>query len=146
MKIKKQLAVTAMVVVFMVSTLFAGQVFNSKTDNLLANFIAKVSEVKSMAITTLLQLDITKEQKEGIKEIIVTTLKDNKQLLLNAGNARKEMADAVHSETFNEQAVRNAFQKMVPYGEEVAVVRAKAVSKIKALLTTAQKEKLKQLC
>lgn len=150
MKIRKQLAVLAMVMVFMVSTLFAGQGNGQPghrvdQENLSANVLTKASEVRGMVLSTLVQLDLSKDQKEGIKEIIVSALKENKVLIMNAGLARKAIAEAIHSETFDEQAVRSAFQKMAPYGEELAVVRAKAVSEIKALLTDAQKEKLKQL-
>jgi len=142
MKVKKQMAVLVVLLVFAVSSVFAS---GAGMQGLLGKALNKAPDVRNLVVSALIDLDLTKAQKEEIRSLVRSTLEANKALVLRAVKARKEVREAIHADSFNEQAVRAAFKKSTVYGEELAVVRAKAVSQIKTCLTEEQKTVLKQL-
>jgi len=101
--------------------------------------------IRHRVISALMELDLTQKQKKDIRAIVTGAIKENKELIRSFADAKKNAAEMIRADEFNEQAIRDAVQKLEPIEEDLAVVRAKTFSKIKALLTPGQKEILKKL-
>jgi Spy/CpxP family protein refolding chaperone len=144
MKASKKMVLLAVVLVFMVSTVFAVGPMNNR-ENFLASLFGKSGEIRHMVISALMNLNLSQTQKEEIRTLVKTAIKDNKELLKNVLTAKMALRETMQSDTLDEQAVREAVRKAQPYQEELAVVRAKTIAQIKTLLTPEQKQVLVQL-
>ena len=89
-------------------------------------------------------LDLTKEQKERIAEIMKSNREELKHAAEPLKEARKKLMGITHLDAFDEQAIRKACKTLAIYTEEMAVIRARAMAKAKTVLTPEQKEKLTQ--
>jgi Spy/CpxP family protein refolding chaperone len=98
----------------------------------------------SAILQKLAGLNLTDDQKTAIAGLLKDNRTDVQATLKFYMAARENQFKAVHSDVFDEQAVRDACQVTAQYEEELAVVRARVVSQIKQVLTPEQKEMLKE--
>ena len=97
-----------------------------------------------MGLKTLVELDLSDDQKSKIMEII-EKYQDQRQSTKNSFfDARKTLADALHAEEFNENAIRDAHRQVSAIKEEMLVSRAKMMTELKTVLTPEQIELLKE--
>ena len=104
----------------------------------ISDIITLVSELKSKAFQTFLQLGLTMEQINEIKTLFLTTLRENESQIREVIDAALELNSAIHAEVFNEQLVRNAYQALAAVGEEMAVIKAKGYQKFRTILKPEQ--------
>ncbi|KJU85969.1 P pilus assembly/Cpx signaling pathway, periplasmic inhibitor/zinc-resistance associated protein, partial [Candidatus Magnetobacterium bavaricum] len=87
---------------------------------------------------------LTDAQKTAIANILKgykdTLQKDVKDVV----NARTQLFEAIHGNTYDEAKVRTMSRALASKEEELAVLRARIVSEINAVLTTEQKAILDQ--
>lgn len=88
----------------------------------------------------LSQLDLTEAQKTSIKDILHGERSSLEPLRQAAAQTRRELFEAVHATSFDEGAVRAAADRAGKAQSELAVARARMVSKVRAVLTPAQQE------
>lgn len=97
-----------------------------------------------MGLKTLIALDLADDQKSKIMEII-EKYQDQRQRTKNSlFDAKKTLADALHTEEFNEDAIRNAHRQISSIKEEMLVSRAKMMAEMKTVLTPEQIELLEE--
>ncbi|MFH0879956.1 MAG: Spy/CpxP family protein refolding chaperone [Lentisphaerota bacterium] len=96
-------------------------------------------------LSSLQKLDLTDGQKHAIAVILKDNREDIRNTLQYFAAARKTLFEAIHAESFNEQAVRDASRVVSVYEEELSVVRARVASRIKQILTPEQKQNLQEL-
>ena len=87
-------------------------------------------------------LDLTREQKDNIKEIMESYRYKIKKAADPLQEARRNLMKVTHSDTFNELAIRKACKTVALYTEELAIIRAKALAEAKSVLTAEQKHRL----
>lgn len=90
----------------------------------------------------LSQLDLTVEQKTGIKDIVHGQRPIMEPLADQAAAARKELFQAVHASTLDEGAVRAASDRLAKVQLALALERARTVSRVREVLSPEQLEKL----
>lgn len=94
--------------------------------------------IETTLIKTLIQLNLTDAQKQAIAAILKKYKPTVKQGAVQVLDARKNLFEAIHGNVFDEGAVRNASKNMASAEEELAVLRAKIVSEVRAVLTPEQ--------
>lgn len=109
------------------------------------HFLKKGTAVRHAIIEALWRLNLNDSQKKQIRAIIKDAIQENKGLLSEFTHARRELAQTMLAENTDENAIREAFGKLAPYREDILVLRAKTLAKIKPLLSQSQKNILQQL-
>ncbi|OGV44624.1 MAG: hypothetical protein A2X46_03505 [Lentisphaerae bacterium GWF2_57_35] len=96
----------------------------------------------SAILQKLAGLKLSDDQKTAIAGILKDSREDMQATLKYYVAARENQFGVIHEATFNEQAVRDACRVTAQYEEELAVVRARTVSRIKQALTPEQQARL----
>ena len=89
-------------------------------------------------LKVLKTLDLTEDQETRIKEIVGKQRGEVRSQRDQMIPAREALEKAIHSDQFNESAVRQAFKEVVKNREEMVVLRAKMMSEIRSILTPDQ--------
>ncbi|MBF0566387.1 MAG: Spy/CpxP family protein refolding chaperone [Nitrospirae bacterium] len=101
--------------------------------------IGSGADGEHILLKAIIQLNLSDAQKSAIAAILKknsTAVKTDVQGVLTA---RAALLDAIHSDTYNEAAVRNASKDVASKEEDLAVLRAQIVSEINVVLTPEQK-------
>lgn len=93
----------------------------------------------------LADLDLTEDQKSQVKAILKDEGPHVEPLVDDLLRARKELSEAVHAGEFDEKAVRAAAAGQARAQAELAVARARVVSRFRAVLTPEQQDRLDAL-
>ena len=93
----------------------------------------------------LMQLDLSQDQKQTIYDILQKYKDEQQATRISLRAHKKDFFDMTSDDNFNEENVRQVFQKSVPAIEEAFVLRARITSEIKAVLTAEQLEELQQI-
>ncbi len=99
---------------------------------------------RRLGLRALKHLDLTDDQKTRLAGIIKQHRDQGHAVHSQLMAARKRLHDAIHIQPVDEKNIRDAHRQMALLMEELAVLRAKAVSNATAALTPDQKMKLKK--
>ena len=91
----------------------------------------------------LKKFNLSDEQKKQAAGIIKTHKDTIKSHMENMMTLKQAMAEAIHAEVFDEQAVRKACQELSSQKEEMIVLRAKIMNELRTILTPDQVSQLK---
>ena len=91
------------------------------------------------------QLNLSDQQQEQVNAVMDTHQTEMKALDEKIDAARKSVHEAVHGDTFNEQAIRDAHKTLSTEMENMAVLRGKIFSEIRPVLTPEQVTQLKEM-
>lgn len=108
------------------------------------NMPAAGHEISSQVVSLMIHLNLTDAQKKEIADILKKYQESIKSDVNAVLEARKNLFDAIHADTYDENAVRATSRNAASAEEELAVLRAKIVSEIKAVLTPEQLAIIKQ--
>ncbi|HTQ78368.1 MAG TPA: Spy/CpxP family protein refolding chaperone [Thermoanaerobaculia bacterium] len=91
------------------------------------------------------KLDLSKAQIQQIKTIFANHKTELSTELTALEKARGEMFDAIHADTLDETAIRNAATGVGQAESDLAVSRAKVLGEVRQVLNPTQQAKLKEL-
>jgi protein CpxP len=91
----------------------------------------------------LMQLDLSDAQKAELRQQLPQLRAEREALQGQVDALRQRMQALMEAESFDEQAVRQAFREMAPLMEDMAVQRARFLFAVKAVLTPKQIAKVK---
>lgn len=91
------------------------------------------------------KLQLTDDQKHEVAGILQQHENDLKTNMKGMVDARKQLINAVTSETYNEAAVSQASQQVATYQEQLALIRAQIVGQIMGILTQEQKSTIQAM-
>ena len=91
----------------------------------------------------LIRLNVTDAQQTQIADLLLRHGEALRSAMERSAEARRVVAAAVHAETFNEQAVRDAVRAAAAVQEDFAVERARLVSELRPILTPDQQVMIK---
>lgn len=91
------------------------------------------------------KLDLTDEQRSGIREIFKSHRTELRDAMEKIRAAREEQNDAIHADAFDEGNIRAAAAKLAAAEADLAVARGRVASEVQALLTPEQRTKAKEL-
>ena len=91
------------------------------------------------------RLDLTPQQIQDIRGIFKNHQQELQGELTGVEQARTHLFDAIHAETYDEAAIRSASATVSQAETQLAVSRGKIVSEVRAVLTTEQQAKAKDL-
>ena len=94
------------------------------------------------AARALSALDLTDEQKSQVKGILRESGPAIEPLVDEVLRSKKALFEAVHRAQFDEQAVREAAAAAGRAGTDLAIEKARIVSRVRGVLTAEQQEKL----
>ncbi len=94
---------------------------------------------------TLRQLDLTDSQKSQIQTIMESNKDQHQAARENVQAAMDDFREVMAADTFNETAIRQAFQKAASAREEAMVLRARTFHQIRQVLTAEQQAQLEQM-
>jgi len=84
------------------------------------------------------ELDLTADQKKKVDDILTKNQEGRKKLLDSLREAHKELTTLVSAKEFDEAAFRKGFQQVSSIKENLAVLRAKMIPGLKAVLSPEQ--------
>jgi len=90
-------------------------------------------------------LGLTKEQKTKIAAIHKKYADEKKGDILAIISAAEKLSKTIHSDTYNENAVREAYRDVSAAGEKMVLLKAKIAGEVNAVLTPEQRTKLQEL-
>ncbi len=93
----------------------------------------------------LASLELTDEQKSQVKAILKDESPKVEPLVDELVRSKKALFDAVHARTFDEKAVRSAASASARATTDLAVERARMVSRFRDILTDEQQERLETI-
>ncbi len=93
----------------------------------------------------LKQLGVTADQKAEVKTILRKYQPTVGPLIKEVVTERRALRDAIHAETIDETAIRAQAAKVASLESDLAVQRAHVSHDIRAVLTPAQLQKVKQM-
>jgi Spy/CpxP family protein refolding chaperone len=96
-------------------------------------------------LSKLTSLGVTPQQKEQIRAILRETQPTRQPLLQRFVQERRTLRSLIQANPTDEQAIRAEVSKLSGIGADLAVQRARTFSRIRAVLTPEQVEKLKSL-
>lgn len=91
------------------------------------------------------RLDLSDSQKTQVAGILKELEPEAKEAVQGMVDARIQLANTTMSGTYDEAAVRQASVQVSSYAEQLAIIRAKAVSRIMEILTPEQKATLDEM-
>jgi len=94
-------------------------------------------------LKTLLELNLTEDQKTKILGIIGKYESDRDLALNSLREARKNLRTALQASEFNEATIRAAYQQISKLREDRLVTRLKMIGELKSVLTSEQLDLLK---
>lgn len=90
-------------------------------------------------------LNLSAQQQKQVKTVIDKHQTEMQALDEKIDAARKSVHEAMHADTFNEQAIRNAHKTLAAEMENMSVLRGKIFSEIRPILTPEQVTQLKTM-
>ena len=84
------------------------------------------------------ELDFIADQKKRVDDILTENQDERKKLMDGLKNTRKQLKAVVSAKEFNEADFRKAFQRASSIKEEMAVLRAKIIPELRAVLSPEQ--------
>ena len=96
-------------------------------------------------IRALSSLDLTEDQKTQVKAILKDEQPKLEPLVDAVARSRKALFEAVHSRTFDEKTVRSAASDSAKASADLALERARIVSRFRGLLTDEQQTRLETI-
>ena len=93
----------------------------------------------------LKKLDLTKEQQEQVDKIIDQHQSERQALHEKIDASGKNLFQAVHADTFDEQNIRSTSNALAANMEDMAVLKGKIASEIRPILTPEQIAKMKEM-
>ena len=90
-------------------------------------------------------LDLTDEQKTQVKGILKDEEPKVEPMVDELLRTKKALSEAVHAATFDEKAVRTAASASARASTELAVERARMMSRFREILTDEQKQRLETI-
>lgn len=93
----------------------------------------------------LRQLDLTDDQKSQIQTLMERNQKQHQAARENVQAAMADFREVMAAETFNETAIRQAFQKAAAAREEAMVLRARTFHQVRQVLTPEQQAELEKM-
>jgi len=93
-------------------------------------------------VRALESLDLTDDQKSQVKAILKDESPKLEPLVDEMVRSKKALFDAVHGKTFDEKTVRSAASASAQATTDLAVERARMVSRFRGILTDEQQERL----
>lgn len=96
-------------------------------------------------IPYFIKLNLSETQKRQIASILKSNHDALKNGIAQVVQKRGALLDAIHSDAYNEAAVRQAAQSVAATQEELAVLRARVLSEVKSVLTAEQLAVVKEL-
>ncbi|HEY2737089.1 MAG TPA: Spy/CpxP family protein refolding chaperone [Thermoanaerobaculia bacterium] len=91
------------------------------------------------------QLDLTPQQIQDIRGIFKTHQQELQTELTGVEQARTQLFDSIHGETYDEAAIRSASACVAQAETQLNVTRGKMVSEVRAVLTPDQQTKATEL-
>jgi Spy/CpxP family protein refolding chaperone len=138
-KESKMTKLRILVVAFGIAILFAG------TLALKANAFGPPHQKGGFhGLRALMDLDLSASQKAEVRDIIGEHREKGKEIRIQLFEAREKSMDEIETEPFDEEKVRQAFQRITPLLEEAAVLKARLMADIRSVLNPDQLELLKQ--
>jgi Spy/CpxP family protein refolding chaperone len=93
----------------------------------------------------LASLDLTDEQKSQLKAILKDEEPKIEPLMDRVLSTKKDLFDAVHARTFDEKSVRSASSAAAQATTDMAVEKARLVSRFRDVLTDEQQDRLEAI-
>ena len=90
-------------------------------------------------------LNLSEQQQKQVKAVMDSHQKEIQGLNEKIDAARKSVHEAIHADTFNERAIRDAHKALAMEMENMAVLRGSIFSEIRPILTTEQVTQLKNM-
>ena len=90
-------------------------------------------------------LDLTDEQKSQVKAILKDEEPKVEPLVDELLRTKKAMFETVHADTFDEKSVRSAASASARASTDLAVERARMMSRFRGILTDEQKDRLETI-
>jgi Spy/CpxP family protein refolding chaperone len=84
------------------------------------------------------ELDLTADQKKKVDDILTKNQDERKKLMDGLGKTHEQLNTVVSAKEFDEAAFRQAFQQASSIKENLAVLRAKMIPELKAVLSPEQ--------
>jgi P pilus assembly/Cpx signaling pathway, periplasmic inhibitor/zinc-resistance associated protein len=84
------------------------------------------------------ELDLTADQKKKVDDILAKNQDERKKLMDSLREAKKQLNPVVSAKEFDETAFRKGFQQVSSIKENLAVLRAKMIPELKAVLSPEQ--------
>jgi protein CpxP len=97
-----------------------------------------------MGMETLLELNLTDQQRAELKEIIAASRSEQEKYRERMREARKNMREVLRAEQFDETALREAFRKSSSVREDLFVLRMKMRDDMRKVLTDEQRAMLEE--
>ena len=91
------------------------------------------------------ELNLSGRQQEQVKAVMDRHQNEMQGLDQKIDAARKSVHEAVHTDTFNEQMIRDAHKTLALEMESMAVLRGKIFSEIRPILTPEQLKQWKEM-
>lgn len=91
------------------------------------------------------RLDLTPEQVRDIREILASYKPEITVELARIKETRGRLFSAIHAETINEAAIRNAATAVGQAEAELAMTRARIVQEVRQVLTPEQREEAQEM-
>ena len=120
-----------------VPLIYASSTYGSQNDDfeMLHDHLEKVAK----------ELKITEPQKISIHDIVAESHEKMATDIHKLAEGHKEMLDLIHKEQFDEAAFRAAFRKNSSALEEVVLQGARGLHQVRGVLTSGQRDKLKEM-
>jgi Spy/CpxP family protein refolding chaperone len=83
-------------------------------------------------------LDLTADQKKKVDDILTKNQEERKKLMDSLREAQEQLNTVISAKEFDEAALRHAFQQTSSIKENLAVLRAKMIPELKAVLSPEQ--------
>lgn len=97
------------------------------------------------AARALSALELTDEQKSQVKQVLRESGPAIEPLVDEVLRSKKALFETVHRARFDEQAVRDAAAADARAGTDLAIEKARIVSRVRGLLTAEQQDKLEAI-
>ncbi len=91
------------------------------------------------------RLDLTDDQKDAVHNTMMEHREQSRQLREEKTARRRALGETIHADFFDESAVRQAAADVAAVDADLAVLRAQMFQEINKVLTTEQRERVKEL-
>ena len=98
--------------------------------------------IGAQIVKLLSDLNLTEEQKEQAAGVIAARRDGNRTMIRDLLKARQNLFETIHDGTYDEDAIRSAYQDVSRIEEDLAVRRAKVAAELKSILTDEQRDML----
>jgi Spy/CpxP family protein refolding chaperone len=91
------------------------------------------------------RLDLTDDQKDAVHSTMSQHREQTRTLLEEKIAGRRALGETIHADFFDESAVRQAAADLAAVDADLAVMKAQMFQEINKVLTTEQRERMKEL-